>query len=83
MELCFYCAFIVGRKLGTQSKKNDVPLATYETVYPLIPGHTTKSFDLSKNLIAFDPICIKKKGVAAIMNSLTETFVVNVYGQFI
>ena len=68
-------AFIIGKKIGAISKKNYVPQPLNGTVFSIIPGHTTKLIGLSKELHAYDPIDIKAKCVAALMNSLTETFV--------
>lgn len=68
-------AFIIGKKIGAISKKNYVPQPLNGTVFSIIPGHTTKLIGLSKELYAYDPIDIKAKCVAALMNSLTETFV--------
>jgi len=69
-------AFILGKKLGAQSKKNYVPLPINDTIFHPIPGHTSKLVGISKELIAYDPTCIKAKGVVSVMNSLTETFIV-------
>jgi hypothetical protein len=69
-------AFVIGRKLGTHSKKTYVPEPIKGTTFSEIPGHTTRLIGLSNELYAYDPISIKAKGVCAMMNKLTETFVI-------
>ena len=68
-------AFIVGKKMGVDSKKIYLPAPIEGECFSPIPGQTTKLFGLSKELFAYDPIDIKAKAVLAMNNILTETFV--------
>lgn len=69
-------AFIIDRKIGTDSQKTYVPEPIKNTIFSVIPGHTTRLIGLSKELFAYDPIHVKAKGVCAMMNDLTETYVI-------
>ena len=54
-------AFIVGRKMGVNSKKIYLPDPIDGECFSPIPGQTTKLFGLSKELFAYDPINIQQK----------------------
>ncbi|KZS05672.1 Uncharacterized protein APZ42_031089 [Daphnia magna] len=66
----------IGRKIGTDSQKTYFPEPIKNTIFSVIPGHTTRLIGLSKELFAYDPIRVKAKGVCAMMNDLTETYVI-------
>ncbi|KAI9550894.1 hypothetical protein GHT06_004574 [Daphnia sinensis] len=69
-------AFIIGRNVNTDSQKTYVHEPIKNTIFSAIPGHTTRLIGLSKELFAYDPIHVKAKGVCAMMNDLTETYVI-------
>jgi len=65
---------MVGRIVGLVSKETYLPEPINGKVFSPIPGQTTKLVGLSP-IIAYGPTIIKSKCVTAMINTLTETFI--------
>lgn len=69
-------SFILGRKLGTESKKTFTPEAIDKTKFEYFAGQTTKLCGIADDLTAYELADVVSKCVVSMNNELVEQYVV-------
>ena len=69
-------SFILGRKLGTESKETFTPEAIHGTKFEYFAGQTTKLFGVADCLTAYELGDVVSKCVVSMTNELVEQYVV-------
>ena len=68
--------YLIGREIGTESRKRYVPSDIGESSFSYLLGQTMKCVGLGRSVLALNPSDIVAKCVVSLHNDITETYVV-------
>jgi hypothetical protein len=75
LDIAPHCAFILGRKLGTDGKKTFTPDPIGDVTFTSFPQDTTELYGIASNLSAYPIIDVVSKCVLSLKNTLTDIYI--------